>query len=179
MPLKLFITGDPGCGKTTAVRTAVERLSGRVPMTGFLTDEVCEHGQRRGFAGTTLDGRTFVLADRSIGGDLRVGPYGVTLEGLESIGVAALAPAPDTRLVVVDEVGKMELFSERFRERIELLLASDVALLGTVAQHGVGFVRRLRNDPRVTLVRMRRHTSAAVAGDIVRRLEAAGAVPLP
>ena len=87
-----------------------------------------------------------------------------------------LVPAGDTRLVVVDEVGKMELLSTKFRDRIAELLDSEVTLLGTVALHGVGFVRRLRNDPRVTLVRMRRHTSAAVAGDVVRRLEAAGIV---
>ena len=174
MALKLFITGDPGCGKTTVVRTVVERLRERVPLTGFLTGAVRAGERREGFAGTTLDGRTFVLADRSIGGDLRVGPYGVSLEGLESFGLASLVPAPDTRLVVVDEVGKMELLSSKFRDRIAELLDSDVAVLGTVALHGVGFVRRLRNDPRVTLVRMRRHTSAAVAGDVVRRLQAAG-----
>ena len=174
MALKLFITGDPGCGKTTVLRHVVERLRDRVPMTGFLTDEVRAGGRREGFAGTTLDGRKFLLADRSVGGDLRVGPYGVSLEGLESIGLSALVPAADTQLVVVDEVGKMELLSPRFRDRIAELLDANVALLGTVALHGVGFVRRLRNDPRVTLVRMRRHTSSAVAGDVVRRLQAAG-----
>ena len=174
MALKLFITGDPGCGKTTAVRTVVERLRERVPMTGFLTGEVRVGQRREGFSGTTLDGRTFVLAGRSIGGELRVGPYGVSLEGLESVGLASLVPAGDTRLVVVDEVGKMELLSAKFRDRIAELLDAEVAVLGTVALHGVGFVRRLRNDPRMTLVRMRRHTSAAVAGDIVRRLQAAG-----
>lgn len=176
MALKLFITGDPGCGKTTVVRTVVERLRDRLPMTGFLTGDVRAGGRRDGFVGTTLDGRSFVLADRSIEGDLRVGPYGVSLAGLESVGLPSLVPADDTRLVVVDEVGKMELLSERFRERITELLDADVALFGTVALHGVGFVRRLRNDPRVTLVRMRRHTSSAVAGDVVRRLQLAGIV---
>jgi nucleoside-triphosphatase len=173
-PTKLLLTGDPGCGKTTVLRRVVERLRKSVPMTGFLTDEVRVEGQRQGFRGTTIDGREFVLADREIAGELRVGPYGVDLEGLETIGLASLEPAADTRLIVLDEIGKMELLSPAFKHRVEELVEGDVALLATIALRGVGFVKRLRNDPRVTLLRMRRHTSDAVVGDVLRRLAAVG-----
>ena len=50
-------------------------------------------------------------------------------------------------------------------------------LLATVASHGVGYVRRVRNDPRVTLLKMRRHTGDAMVGDILRRLKDAGVIP--
>jgi len=175
--LKLFITGDPGCGKTTLVREVARRLGGAVAMRGFFTEAVLEVGRRRGFQGVTLDGRIFPLADRSFDSELRVGPYGVTLEGLESVGLDALTPAADTGLILLDEVGKMESFSTAFRERVEALLAGDTPVLGTVAGHGVGFVKRVRRDARVTLVRMRVGNRRGMAGEIVRTLARAGIGP--
>lgn len=173
-PAKIFVTGDPGCGKTTAVRRVVERL-GPLPMTGFLTEEVRENGARTGFRGVTLDGKVFTLARADAAGDFRVGPYGVMLGELEAVGVPALRPAPDTRLVVLDEVGKMEAFSAPFREAVMDLLAGPVPVLGTVAVHGVGFVKKVRHDPRITLVRMTRASREAIVGDLLRRLKDVGA----
>jgi nucleoside-triphosphatase len=172
--LKLFLTGDPGCGKTTAIRRVVEHLRGRVVLTGFVTEEILRDGRRRGFRGVTLDGTTFPLAERDAPGDLRVGPYRVTLDGLETIGLAALEPGEETQLVVLDEVGKMELLSERFRERVTALIEGETPLLATVAQHGVGFIRRLRNDPRITLIKIRRDRGDTAVGETIRRLRDAG-----
>lgn len=172
--VKLFVTGDPGCGKTMLVRRVVERLAPHVPLRGFLTEEVLERGKRSGFRGVTLDGRTFVLADRRHKGPPNVGPYGVSLDGLEAIGLDALVPAADTRLLVLDEVGKMECLSAAFRARVEELLAGDTTLLATIALHGVGFIKRVRHDPRIALVRMSRESRAGTLGDVLRRLARAG-----
>ena len=172
--MKLFVTGDPGCGKTTVVRRAVEKLRPTVPMRGFWTEELREGGQRTGFRGVTLDGQEFVLAHVREKGIAKVGPYGVLLEGLESVGVEALRPAPDTRLVVLDEVGKMESFSPAFRAAVEALLASPVPVLGTVAVHGVGFPKRVRQDRRIELLRMSRAARDTALGDVLRKLKGAG-----
>ena len=174
-PPKIFLTGDPGCGKTTLIRRIVERLD-TSGVRGFVTEEVREDGRRAGFRGVTLDGRSFVLARLGGSGDYQVGPYGVVLEGLDTVGVEALTPAPDTRLVVVDEVGKMEAFSAPFREAVERLLSGPVAILGTVALHGVGFPKRVRQDPRVELIRVTRRSREAMAGEVVRRLAEHGLV---
>ena len=139
-------------------------------MTGFFTEEVRENGARTGFRGVTLDGKVFTLARAGAGGDVRVGPYGVTRG-------PGGRPAPRPRrprLVVLDEVGKMEAFSAAFREAVKDLLDGSVALLGTVAVHGVGFVKKVRQDPRITLVRMTRASREAIVGDLLRRLQEAG-----
>jgi nucleoside-triphosphatase len=171
---KIFLTGDPGCGKTTVLRRVVERLRGSVRMTGFLTEEVREGARRSGFCGITLDGREFPLARVGGHGPYRIGPYTVSLEELDAIGVPALAPPPGTELVVLDEVGKMESFSAAFRDAVLSLLAREVPLLATVAVHGVGFPKKVRHDPRIVLVRMGRESRNAVVGELLRLLADAG-----
>ena len=173
-PLKLFITGDPGCGKTTLVRRVVERLEGKVSMRGFLTQEIIEAGKRVGFRGETLTGETFPLATRGDEGEFKVGPYTIDLSGLESIGLAALEPVDPADLIVLDEVGKMESFSTPFRQHVETLLSGPHAVFGTVASIGVGFVKKIRHDRRVTLVRMRREGRDGMVGEVIRRLEQVG-----
>ena len=168
--MKLFLTGDPGCGKTTAILRVVEALRTRVSLSGFVTEETKVDGRRTGFQGRTLDGRTFELAGLNRPSPFRVGPYGVTLEGLEAIGIPAIEPRPGVGLVVLDEVGKMESFSQPFREAVERLLESGVPVVGTVASHGVGLPKRVRNDPRVTIVKMTRPSRAWAVGEILRKL---------
>ena len=150
--LKILLTGHPGSGKTTSMRGLVERLRGRVPMTGFFTEELRESGRRVGFQGVTIDGRTFALAHVRTGGSLRIGPYGVDLAGLESIGLDALTPREPGVLVVLDEIGKMECLSGAFTEAVV----------------GVGFVKRVRNATRAKHFTMTRGESEGMAGEIAR-----------
>jgi nucleoside-triphosphatase len=121
-------------------------------MRGFTTSEIREHGHRTGFSGTTIDGVPFLLARTGSSGPFRVGPYTVVLAGLEKVGLPSLEPVAGTELLVLDEVGKMESFSAAFRESVEALLAGATPVLGTVALHGLGFVKKVRLDPRVTLL---------------------------
>ncbi len=171
--LKILLTGHPGSGKTTTVREVVKRLRGRVPMSGFYTEELREAGRRVGFQGVTLDGKTFALAHVRTGGPLRIGPYGVDLTGIETVGIEALSP-PDARtLVVLDEIGKMECLSRAFKERAQSLLDDDTPLIATVAAVGVGFVKKVRNSNRAKMFTMTRGESEGMAGEITREVEGA------
>ena len=166
--LKIILTGHPGSGKTTTVRAVVDRLRGHVPMTGFVTEEVRESGKRVGFQGVTLDGRFFPLAHVRTKGPLRIGPYGVELAGLESIGLDALTPREPGTLVVLDEIGKMECLSQVFKTRVAQLLEDDTPLIATVAAVGVGFVRRVRNAIHAKHFTMTRGQTEGMAGEIAR-----------
>jgi len=151
----------------------VQRLRGRVPMTGFITEELRESGKRVGFQGVTLDGRSFPLAHARNKGPLRVGPYGVDLSGLESIGLDALTPSEPGTLVVLDEIGKMECLSEAFKARVAGLLETGTPLLATVAAVGVGFVKRVRNDARAKHFSLSRGETEGMAGELTREILAA------
>ena len=113
-----LLTGGPGVGKTTIIKRALERA--RISAGGFFTEEIRAVGVRQGFRIVTLDGESATLSHTDIGSPYRVGKYGVDIEALERVGVAAIREAVrQHELVVIDEIGKMELFSSVFKEAVE------------------------------------------------------------
>jgi nucleoside-triphosphatase len=88
-----------------------------------------------------------------IKGPPRVSRYGVNLRDLEQIGVAALRRAvAESDYVVVDEIGKMELFSDEFRQTVTEAIRSDKAVVGTVMKSGNRWVDELKNLSGVTVL---------------------------
>jgi nucleoside-triphosphatase len=148
--LNVLITGRPGIGKTTVVERVVARLPAGAA-TGFVTRERRAGSGRTGFEVRTLDGERAILA--SLRGDgPRVGRYRVRLAALDEVAVPSLAARPGARLVVVDEIGKMECLSARFRDAVQTALDRPIAVLGTIARAGGGFIEEIRRRPDVTLV---------------------------
>ncbi len=129
----LLLTGSPGVGKTTIIAKVVARLS--VRPGGFYTEEIRHSGQRTGFRIVTLDGETGILASVQSRSPHRVGRYGVEVEEFERVGVAAIARAlVQADVVIIDEIGKMEMFSAAFKDAVNAVLASPKPLLATITQ---------------------------------------------
>ncbi len=170
----VLVTGLPGCGKTTLVRQAVEQLG--VPATGFYTEEIRlpagRHGtggRREGFALVTLDGKRATLASVRIRGPHRVSRYGVDVEALENVGLPALERA-DAKLLVIDEIGKMELFSERFREAVLSALDGGRPVLATIMLKPHPFADAIKSRPDARLVHLTPETRARALADSVTAL---------
>ncbi|HOT90049.1 MAG TPA: nucleoside-triphosphatase [Anaerolineae bacterium] len=129
----LLLTGHPGIGKTTIIRNVVAQLGKKAG--GFYTEEIVGPGGRKGFRLITLDGRETTIAHVDLRDPKapRVGRYGVDLKALESVGVAALQRAmQEKKLVVVDEIGAMELYSHAFCETVMLAILGPTPVLGTI-----------------------------------------------
>jgi nucleoside-triphosphatase len=126
-----LLTGAPGTGKTTIIKELV-RKAGR-SSGGFYTEESRVHGRRVGFRIVTLEGREALFSHVDVKGSFRVGKYGVNIGDLDSVAVAALERATRERdIVVVDEIGKMELLSSSFRRAVEEALVSGKTVVGTI-----------------------------------------------
>jgi len=134
---KIFLTGPPGVGKSSVLLRLVEALENRgFQVGGMVTREARDGGVRIGFNVTdVLTGREGWLATAREPIGPRVGKYSVDLEGLEGIGVQAITSAlqdPKTEVVVIDEVGPMELLSAAFKRAVRQGMASTKILIGTI-----------------------------------------------
>jgi nucleoside-triphosphatase len=172
-PPRLLLEGRPGSGKTTAVARLVELLrTERLLVTGFLTRELRERGARVGFTIETLDGRRGMLAHVSIRSGPRVGRYGVTHDDLERLAIPALRAHAD--VVVVDEVGKMELTSGAFRDAVIALLDRPTALVATVPARPDPFTDELKRRRSAEVLQLTRWNRDDMPSELARRLRGDG-----
>lgn len=130
--MKVGVTGHPGVGKTTLVKRVLEVLPLRAG--GMITEEIRKCGCRVGFLlRDVATGREGLLAHRHHCDGPAFGKYRLCLRDLEGIGAAAVERAiEEAELIVIDEVGPMELQSARFIAAVEKALASGKHLLVTV-----------------------------------------------
>jgi len=130
-----LLTGAPGVGKSTIVSKVILRLkSSGVIVGGCSTLERREKGVRVGFDLVNLtDGTKGQLASISSSLGPKVGRYRVNLRDLDKIGANGLVnAAASSELIVIDEVGPMELVSPEFRRGVRACLESGKPILAVV-----------------------------------------------
>ncbi len=155
VPSRILIEGRAGSGKTIVAARLAGLLRERgVDVRGFFTRELREHRRRVGFTVETLDGRDATLAHVDRKGPPRVGKYGVDLAAFERVALPALDDLAHDAVVLVDELGKMELASERFRELVLSLFETSAHIVATIhiVRHPVTDSLKRRAD--VELVRV-------------------------
>jgi len=161
-----LLSGGPGVGKTTVIRQALSNLRGKAG--GFYTEEIRVGGVRHGFRLVTLEGESAILAHIDIKSPHRVSKYGVDIEGLDRVGVSALRQAiQECDLVVVDEIGKMELFSPAFRESVLEAINSGKRVLGTIMLSPHPWANDIKRHPSVTLISLTRANRNQVLKQVV------------
>jgi nucleoside-triphosphatase len=173
-PQRLFLTGEPGCGKTTAVRKTAELLILRgIGVGGILSGEIREGGTRVGFSLEDLVTREKgTLARVGLQGGPRVGKYRVNLCDIERIGVRAIERAVrDSEVIVADELGPMELFSTPFIQAVEKGLASRKHFLGTIhkrASHAL--TSSIKSNPKYIILEITPENRDRMPTEIAQRI---------
>lgn len=131
----LLLTGDPGIGKTSIVLKIVDELrTAGYRVGGMMSCEVRSRGTRVGFRILDVDDgeRGWLSRAGQVRGP-RVGKYRVNMNDLEKIGVQGILKAVENSdVVIVDEIGPMEMFSERFEKAVRETVKSQKLVIGVV-----------------------------------------------
>ncbi|MEM2535904.1 MAG: NTPase [Candidatus Hadarchaeales archaeon] len=177
-----LLTGRPGSGKSTVISKTVSLLREKgVKVGGIYCPEVREGGRRVGFEIRDLmTGERGILAHVDLQTEPHVGKYGVNLETLERMGREGIRRALEgAEVVVVDEIGPMEVLSKGFREAVLQALSSPLPVLAAVhfkTQGGfIGEVKK-RKDVKLLEVSPSNLSSlpSLLAGEILGLVRAAG-----
>jgi nucleoside-triphosphatase len=166
MKRALLLTGQPGSGKTAIVKEALART--KVKGGGFYTEEIRTGGARQGFRIVTLDGQEAVLAHVDISSPYRVSKYKVDTGALDRVGVSALRRAvTESDLVIVDEIGKMEVLSPQFKETVRQAIDSDRKVLGTIMLNFHPFADEIKRHPQAEVLSVTRDNHAEVVKKVL------------
>lgn len=131
----ILLTGPPRSGKSTVAAKTAELLKAMgFKVGGVLTLEMAGERGRIGFKLVDLwRGREGVLALAGLRGGPRIGKYVVNLGDLRDIGAGAIdAAIRECDLIIIDEIGPMELLSEEFRGSIARALECGKPVLATI-----------------------------------------------
>lgn len=161
-----LLTGMPGTGKTSIIKQAITQSNRNAG--GFFTQEIRSVGIREGFRIVTLDGKEAVLAHIAIDSPYRVGKYGVDISVLETTGVDAINNAiTNNDIVVIDEIGKMELFSSRFITAVQAALNSPKKVLGTITLKPHPLADTIRLNRNIRVAELTRNNQRFVLAEIL------------
>jgi len=145
-----FVTGRPGIGKTSVLLRAVEELKAKgYRISGMISREVREKGVRVGFEIVDFgSGRRGWLAHVNQPSGPRVSKYRVNLNDLDGLGAGSIRNAvKKAQIIIIDEIGPMELFSQAFRKAVVEALNSGKPILGTIHFKA--------KDPLISLIKTR------------------------
>jgi nucleoside-triphosphatase THEP1 len=139
----IVLVGPPRVGKTTIIKAVISELADKC--AGFYTEEIKEGEERVGFQLICVGKNSCTLAHKEIRGHSHVGKYGVDLGCVEEVGVVAMKKGIKTgKIIIIDEIGKMEILSRSFRLAVLDALDSKSPVVSTMLFKRHPFCDKLR-----------------------------------
>lgn len=166
----IVITGFPGVGKTTLIEKLSEELKSFHPV-GFYTSEIREKGIRKGFELISLNKRRGLLSHVDIKSPYRVGKYKVDIESFEDFLDSIEFLDPATCLIIIDEIGKMECLSGKFKKLIRDILDSEKLLIATIALKGDGIIGEIKKRGDIKLFEITQGNRNSLLLEILKEIK--------
>lgn len=135
--LKIGLTGLPGAGKTTAVLRIIEMLKktdDELKVGGMINEPVLKDRRVVGFSTRNLvTGESAVFGSTKFESKFTVGNIGFDFSKLDEVGVKAIREATETcDIIVIDEVGKIEVESQMFVDVVKEAVEAEKPMIITL-----------------------------------------------
>ena len=118
---------------------------------------------------TTLEGEKAYLAHQNIKSDFHIRRYGVSIENIERIAVPSIRPI-DNNIIILDEIGKMECFSEKFKKAATLALDSENIVVGTITIGGTDFILEVKQRPDTEIIEVTEESRDALPDVVLEKI---------
>ena len=133
--MRFLVSGLPGSGKSTLILRLIDFLKEKnIKVGGIISPEVRKENVRIGFKVVdllTLKEKLFASVNYKT--NYKVGKYCVDVKLFEEIAIPALEIAErECKVIAIDEIGKMELFSKKFEEKVKEILGSNKIVIAAV-----------------------------------------------
>ena len=151
----VLISGKPNTGKSTALGKIIDLL-GPPRCSGLLTEEILKDGERIGFSTCGLKCRKrIILAHKDFDKTYAVEDFGVDLSSLEKLMIEELETGSNderTRFLIIDEIGRMQVMSKRFRELLDQIADSSKTLIASICyEDEIEYIRDFKKRDDVSL----------------------------
>jgi nucleoside-triphosphatase len=100
----------------------------------------------------------------------RVSKYGVDVEGFEKFLDVLFLRDQAQSIIIIDEIGKMECFSSKFRSLVMDILNSDVPVIGTIALKGSGMIADLKKRDDIELLKVTLENRDVLISEIIGKM---------
>lgn len=151
MAKNILITGKPRSGKSTLLQKLIQDFSSKV---GFITLEIPGRENRMGFEIQTHLGHKAVLAHVDLETLYKVSRYGVDIENLNSL-IPEVSDFRENDLLYLDEIGQMELYSDKFRNLVIRYLDANNICIATISSvFEDSFTKLIKNRADVVVVEL-------------------------
>lgn len=169
----ILLTGSPGVGKTTIVKKLIQLFKEKqIKCIGFYTEEIrSDNGSRIGFDVIDVDGKHGILARENPSDNIKrphVGKYSVYIKNFENIALSLLKIEPNT-ILIIDEIGKMELLSKSFKQRIEEIFGRTIILATIPNRQTIDVVEKIRTHKSSLLFEITKTNRNQIADEIFQK----------
>ncbi len=149
MKKNILITGKPKSGKSTLLRKLIIPIHNKV---GLIANEILGEQGRVGFEIETHIGDKAPLARVELETPHKVSKYFVDVDSLEFL-IPKVSNFKDDDLLYLDEIGQMQLFSEKFKELVTKYLNASNTCIATISHvYEDDFTKSLKGRDDIILV---------------------------
>lgn len=143
MEPKILISGPPRSGKSTLIQMLIRKIREKYDILGFLTPEVRKGGNRIGFDIQSIDSNVKIPLARKgkYNSMYRLGSYAVFIEDFNNYLEENLKKKfnmfknqNQKKILLIDEIGKMELFSQEFEKLLKKIFESKITVIATIGK---------------------------------------------